>query len=82
MTAWEPSRLGESYTLKLSQTLIISVIRGIGTKNGPPPEYRITLFGTQLANAYATADDAKWAALKFARSQFAMAIATLEKVEA
>lgn len=74
---WTPSHLSESYTAALTSILSLDVIRAIGTRDGPPPPYRVTVFGARLKREFVIADEAKTAAVAFADRQLRKALETL-----
>ncbi len=70
MNKWEPSRLGESYSVRLSRTLVITVSREAQSHDNPSTTpYAATVFGARLTRRFATLDEAKEAAITFAKSE-------------
>ncbi len=79
MADWIPSRLGESWTLRLCATLIITVQRDSQSRDNPSPTpYSATVFGGRLSERFANDAAAKVAAIAFARMQIRRATAVLE----
>ncbi len=84
MTAtWEPSRLGDSMTLRLARLLTLTVSREVQSRDNPSPTpYAATVFGGRLTRRFATTAAAKTAAIAFAKQQLGEALAALPDTEA
>lgn len=74
---WTPSRYGESYSAVLSGGLRLSVTQEIGTRGGPPAQYRVAVFESTLKRKFDTSAEAKDAAVRVAKKQIAEASAVL-----
>lgn len=77
MIDWIASEYGESWKMTLTATLGLSVTHEIGTKGGPPPPYRVFAFGAILTAKYGDPNEAKKAAISFARRQLRAALLAL-----
>ena len=78
MITWETSRYGEGYTVRLSAILVVEVFREIQPRDNPSPTpYAASVFGARLAKRWASADEAKAAAIGFAGRQLKNALDAL-----
>jgi hypothetical protein len=68
MANWKMSRLGESYTLRLSRTLTLVVVREMQSRSDPSPTpYSAQVFGARLTRQFASLEEAQDAAVRLAR---------------
>lgn len=77
---WKRDR--DRYDLRLASTLVLTVVREIQSRDNPSPTpYRAMIFGATLKARFATADEAKKAALAFAKMNLKRASDHLETME-
>lgn len=74
---WTMNRYGSGSSVALSPILVIRVERNIGTRGGPEPKWRASVFGAELKSEFESEDDAKRAAEKVARKHLAIAAQTV-----
>lgn len=73
---WTMNRYGSGSRASLSPILVIHVERDIGTRGGPEPKWRASVFGARLKGEFETEDDAKRSAERVARKHLAIAAET------
>ncbi len=80
---WAHAQRGESYTLTLRKPFLdVRVVREVQSRDNPSPTpYAVIVFGTHLARRYASADEAKVAAVAGARRILAEATDNLTAFE-
>lgn len=74
---WEHGKYGSAQRAVLAPGLHLEVVQPIGTKSGPAPKWKTTVFGATLKAEFDDAEAAKAAAERVGRKWLAEASAKL-----